>query len=270
MHCPEFTIERINTYGVKTDPHSYTKEKDRMTSCYEFRFFLQDWEGGPVINGILYSAEKGYFTCCKPMQCLRHEGAFSCYIFNISTEDPQLTDALNSLPVYAYHPEMDGILELFEKLCKVDTRNTLDGRLEIWSYANSLLRLLLKPEYEAAVSYNGNSRRHQAALQAARKYLKEHLAEDVDLAQLAKDSHLHPTYFHKLFTAAFGSTPSELLMWYRIQAAWWYLRDDNCSISEIARNCGFSSQSYFSRKFKQYARQTPTQYRNAIRRRREK
>lgn len=43
-----------------------------------------------------------------------------------------------------------------------------------------------------------------------------------------------------------------------------YLRDDNCSISEVARKCGFSSPSYFSQKFRQYSTCTPSSYRNAV------
>ena len=272
MHFPEYSIQRINTHGIHLDPRSYpiapSEARESWSECYEFRFFLQDWEGGPVIEGVHYPSAKGHFTCCKPMQRKRYEGPFSCYLFAISTQDPQLTEALNALPPYAYHPEMDTILALFYKITRIDTRNTLDGRLEIWNHANSILRLLLQQQYAPAHTYEGNPRRHQAALLTARKYLQEHLEEDVDLAQLATDSHLHPTYFHKLFTAAFGRTPAEYLMWYRIMTAREYLRDDNCSISEIARKCGFSSPSYFSQKFKHYTMSSPSKYRNNIRERR--
>lgn len=274
MQFPNYSIERINTHGIHLDPRTWAlspaEAKESWAPCYEFRFFLQDWEGGPVIEGVHYPSAKGHFTCCKPMQRRKYEGPFSCYLFSISTQDPQLTVALNALPTYAYHPEMDAILELFFKITRVDTRNTLDGKLEIWNYANSILRLLLKQQYVVAHTYEGNPRRHQEALLAARKYLQEHLEEDVDLGKLAKDSHLHPTYFHKLFTAAFGRTPAEYLMWYRVMTAREYLRDDDRSISEIARKCGFSSPSYFSQKFKLYSMETPSKYRKAVRSRRKK
>ena len=274
MLCPEFTIERINTYGVHLDPRTFEVDpanaRETWASCYELKFFWEDWEGGPVIEGMHYTAAAGYFTCCRPMQQKRLKGPFRCYIFDISTQDPQLTSALNALPTYAHHPQMDQILALFKKMANVDTRTTLDARLEIWSYGCLLLRLLLQPQYTVAHTYEGNPRRHQQSLLAARRYLQEHLEEDVDLSLLAKDSHLHPTYFHKLFTAAFGKTPGEQLTWFRIMASREYLRDDNCSVAEISRRCGFSSQSYFCRKFKEYSLQTPSQYRASIRRRRKK
>jgi len=57
-------------------------------------------------------------------------------------------------------------------------------------------------------------------------------------------------------------------MRYRIRATWGRLRDDNLSIGEIARMYGFSSQAFFCRKFKQCTGQTPSQYRQSLRKRR--
>ncbi len=274
MQFPNYTIHRINTHGVHQDPRTYKETgadfREAWSECYEFRFFLQDWEGGPVIDGTHYPSAKGYFTCCKPMQRRKYQGPFSCYLFSISTQDEMLVKALNALPTYAFHPDIEEILELFFKMARVDTRQTLDGRLEIWNYANSILRLLLRQQYAVAHTYEGNPRRHQEALLAAKKYLEEHLDEDVNLNKLAADSHLHPTYFHKLFTAAFGRTPAEYLMFYRVLVAREYLRDDNCSISEIAAKCGFSSPSYFSQKFRQHSACSPSKYRMDIRKRRKK
>lgn len=275
MLCPEFTIERIFSYGF----HSNTRVqkipgnvRESFATCYHFRFFIEDSEGGPIIEGVHYPAAKGYFSLCKPMQRNRYINPFRCYLLDISTEDPLLTEVLNKLPPYAYHPEMDRILELHKKMDAVETRNTLDGKLELSTYACELLRLLLQqqPEYAVAHSYDSNPRRHQAALLAALKYLKEHLEEDVKLKKLAQDSHLHPTYFHKLFTATFKRTPAQMLMHYRIVKSREYLREDKYSMAEISRMCGFSSQSYFCRKYKELSLQTPTQYRNSIRRRRKK
>jgi len=274
MLNPEFSIERLNTYGVHIDPYKHKlsdfEKKGSLSVYYEFNFFLDDWEGGPSVDGIHYPAAKNHFLCCKPMQHKKYIGPYRCYILGISTQDSQLKAALDQLPTYTFHPEMDKILTLFMQMVRVDTRTTLDARLELSIYASSILRLLLHQTYKAAHTTDGKPRRHQAVLLAANKYLKEHLEEDVKLEQLARDSYLHPTYFHKLFKAAFGRTPAEQLKWYRIMASREYLRDDNCSISEIARKCGFTSQSYFCREFKKFTLQTPSGYRTTIRRRREK
>lgn len=275
MHCPVFSVDRIFSYGFHSNTRVQKipgKLRDTHAQCYHFHFFIEDSEGGPIIDGVHYPAAKNHFSLCKPMQQKNRINPFRCYLLDISTEDPQLTEALNKLPSYAYHPEMDTILELHKKMSTVETRNTLDAKLELYIYACSILRLLLQqqPEYAVAHTYDSTPRRHQAALLGALKYLKEHLEEDVDLEKLAQDSHLHPTYFHKLFSATFGRTPAQQLMQYRIVKSRGYLRDDKYSMAEISRMCGFSSQSYFCRKFKELSLQTPTQYRNSVRKRRKK
>lgn len=275
MVCPEFTIERVFSYGF----HSNTRvqqipgnAKETIASHYYFRFFIEDSEGGPVIDGVHYPAAKGYFSLCKPLQRRRFINPFRCYLLDISTEDPLLVEALNRLPTYAYHPEMDRILELHKKMINLASETTLDGRLELSTYACELLRLLLhhQPEYAIEYTHDSKPRRHQEALLSALNYLKEHLEEDVDLEKLAQISHLHPTYFHKLFKTAFNSTPAQQLMSYRIAKAREYLREDKHSIAEISRMCGFSSQSYFCRKFKMSSKSTPSKYRETYCKKRKK
>ena len=97
----------------------------------------------------------------------------------------------------------------------------------------------------------------------AYRYLQDHLTENITLEQLARESGLYPTYFHKLFTAAYGRTPMQKLNDYRISNATAYLASTTHSISEIAVRCGFTSQNYFTVKFKELTGQTPTQFRKA-------
>ena len=274
MQCPEITIEHFSTHGIHLDPKSTVYQsivqKDSLSSSYQLLFFPEDWEGGPVIDGIRYPAAADHFVCCKPLQHKRMEGPFKSYIISLTTADPQLQEALDNLPTYAYHADTAQILQQIKTMCQVATRTALIDRLELAVHVSTVLRTLLSAEYPLEHTHHANPRRHQEALLAANQYLKDHLEEDVDLQQLAKDSHLHPTYFHKLFTATFGKTPAQQLMHYRILASREYLRRDDCTISEIARRCGFSSQSYYCRKYKEISMETPSQYRRIIRKRRKK
>ena len=70
-----------------------------------------------------------------------------------------------------------------------------------------------------------------------------------------------PTYFHKLFTAAFGVTPANHVLGYRISAAKAALVEGALPLVEIAAQCGFSSQTYFCYRFRLVTGQTPAQYR---------
>ena len=85
--------------------------------------------------------------------------------------------------------------------------------------------------------------------------------EDLTLTSLAALCNLHPNYFHRLYTEAFGKTPAQRILGCRIGAARMLLLTQNLSMSEIAAQCGFSSQTYFGYKFKEVMRMTPLQYR---------
>lgn len=273
MKLPEFEYLGISTTGVHRNPRLYKKTenpgKSSWVNNYEFRFFMGDWEGEAVVNGTVFPIKDGHFLCCKPGQTKKLTMPYRCYNFHLAARDPQLKEALDKLPTFAYHPEMPAIVELCKKACHVDQRSTLNAKFELYSCATAILTLLLRQYPDALVAANeGNVRRHEQMLMAADAYLQTHLEEDIDLAVLAKDSGLHPTYFQKLFTAAFGCSPTQKLTKYRIGRARGLLHDDNRTIAEIARLCGFTYQSYFSRVFKEITKQTPTQYRRTLRKRR--
>lgn len=273
MAIPQFEVTRMDNYGIKFDPRTKAPKgfqtKEWWVTCYEFEFYIDDWEDGLIIDGHLYPAQKDWFTCAKPGQTARMQLPYRCYYLNISTHDEDLKAALDALPTYAHNPDTPQIIELFKKIFRRPRTNTLSSRMEVHGNVSLILSLLLRTYPDAPPSSPvKNVRRHEEALLAADKYLRTHLSEPVDLEKLAKDSGLHPTYFHKLYTAAFAHTPAENLMRYRLRAAWGRLRDDNMPIAEIARMYGFSSQSYFCRKFKQYTHQTPSQFRQSLRNRR--
>jgi len=265
MDCPYFSVVRFDSFRINSDPnlkcYDPLAEQDYLTAAYEFEFYTEDCEGGVTVDGILYPARKHYFTCCKPGRMRRLTLPYRCYFFNINTENPGLKLALDKLPIYAFCPEAESILEVCKEMVTIHDGNTLHARLHLESCICKILSILLRQEYAVADYSDANVRKHHAILLAADRYLQEHLREPVNLEQLSKGSGLHPTYFHKLFTAAFKRTPSEQLMWYRINAAMHMLNADDRPIAEIAEQCGFSSQNYFSYKFKEQAGESPSKYR---------
>lgn len=273
MKMPDFELLGISTTGVHRNPRLYKKSesiaKSSWVNNYEFRFFAGDWEGEAMVNGTAFPIKDGHFLCCKPGQTKKLTMPYRCYNLILDARDPGLKEALDKLPTFAHHPEMPTIVELCKKACHVDQRSTLNAKFEMYSYITAVLMLLLRQYPEGLAAANaGSVRRHEQMLLDADAYLRNHFAEDIDLETLAKDSGLHPTYFQKLFTAAYGCSPAQRLTNLRISHARSLLHDDNRPISEIARLCGFGYQSYFSRVFKETIKQTPSQYRRTLRKRR--
>lgn len=265
MDCPYFTITRVDSFRINTDPNrkmmDLNAEKGFWTADYELEFYFEDCEGGLTVDDVRYPVKKGYFTCCKPGQMRKMTLPYRCYFFNINTKDQELRKALDSLPMYAFSPRMDEIIEICKEMVAIQNRQVLQSRLLLEGGICKILGLLLSGHDSVPITEDPTVHRHQEILLAADRYIRDHLCENINLEQLSRGSNLHPTYFHKLFTAAFKKSPAEQLMWYRILAAMEMLSGDDRPVAEVASACGFSSQNYFSYKFKETTGLSPTQYR---------
>ena len=268
MDSLELRLEKLYTRGLLLPPSTPVHPQGGIVNYYELILFKEDMEGGVVIDGKFYSAVSGRIVCCKPLQHRKIHFPVRCYALGVSTSDPQLRTALDTLPVYSHCSNMEQLLELYRKLYYIPSHKDLTDRLALHTHLAAFLQLVLQSTHPLETIIPHNSRRHREVLLAADQYLQDHLEENVDLEALAKDSHLHPTYFHKLFTEAFGKSPTQQLMLHRLMASREYLRSDDCTIAEVARKCGFTSQNYFCRKFKDAFMETPSNFRKAIRQRR--
>lgn len=266
MEAPQLTIHEFFSIAMFSKPNQKPVGQRHLVktlvSVYEFYLFPADWAGGITVDGVFYNCQKDSFCVCKPGQTRQLTMPLQCFYLYLSSSDPQLQQALDAMPTFATHPQMEQIIGLCKYITRgVVERNTPDTRMEMCSCVYNILTLLLRQHNPISSAVNGNPRRHQQALLNANQYLRDHISEELDLDKLAHDSNLSPTYFHKLFTAAFGMTPSQQLERYRHLAAKEFLRDDDCPLAEVARKCGYSSQSYFCYKFKQIEGMTPSTYR---------
>ena len=84
------------------------------------------------------------------------------------------------------------------------------------------------------------------------------------LEDVAKSVNLSPIYFHKLFSQTTGQTPYEYLLENHLHIAKDLLLCSNKSFTEIAFECGFTSQSYFNYVFKKQVGVTPKQYKKNV------
>ena len=93
-------------------------------------------------------------------------------------------------------------------------------------------------------------------------YIYEHLNEPIRVERLAGFSGLNISYLSTLFKKETGASISEYILSKRMEAAKNMLRFSSDSYAEIAAVLAFSSQSHFTRVFKQQTGYTPKAYRN--------
>ena len=93
-------------------------------------------------------------------------------------------------------------------------------------------------------------------------YLDAHLTEETSLVDLAAVAGLSPYHFGKLFKRSTGQSPHVYVVNLRITRAKSLLSTGRKALSEIATECGFSSQNHFTSTFHRAVGVTPGRFRS--------
>ncbi len=126
------------------------------------------------------------------------------------------------------------------------------GRRENYEITKNFLEELLKVEEEDA---------HVLAAQIKR-YINEHLADDITVASVAAYFYLSPNYFSRLFKRIAGEGCNEYIVRKRMKRAECLLDTTNMKIGHIAQEVGYRDTNYFSLAFKKHSGFSPGQYRD--------
>ena len=259
MYCPGFNLTNYNVYDSAVAKKYFRGE--RLVSAYEFELYTEDCPGGVAINGVFQSAQKGCFRLAQPGQRVKMILPYKCYFFNIVCQDAVICEVLDNLPQFGVLWNMDEAVKIFHEMLAIDSVAMPGNRLQLQGCVCRLLSLIIKARPLEIENGAESALSHRKLLQQADRYIREHYMEDLTLSSMAALCGLHPNYFHRLYTEAFGHTPTSRLLKCRIAAAKMLLLTQDLSMSEIAAQCGFSSQTYFGYKFKEVVGMTPLQYR---------
>lgn len=101
------------------------------------------------------------------------------------------------------------------------------------------------------------------SVQRAREYIDKHFNQPITLEQLAAICDMNPTYFSVLFKNQVGQTYVKYIGQVRMEQARSMLLS-GMSIHQVSAHVGFTSQRYFTDRFKMYWGCTPTQLREKM------
>jgi AraC family transcriptional regulator len=96
-------------------------------------------------------------------------------------------------------------------------------------------------------------------------YVEEHLAEEITVGDLANVACLSVFHFSRAFAATMGVPPQRYVSGRRLESAKAMIATGHASLSEIALDRQFSSQSSFTRAFRRATGMTPAEYRRRLR-----
>lgn len=95
-------------------------------------------------------------------------------------------------------------------------------------------------------------------------YMREHLADDIGLAELSALVGLSRFHFCTAFRLATGHTPHELMTRLRMERARDLLSDPTLRMVDVAIAVGYQTGSSFASAFRRHFGATPTQYRRSL------
>lgn len=92
-------------------------------------------------------------------------------------------------------------------------------------------------------------------------WMREHIAEDFDLQQLATLAGLSKFHFHRLFKRAIGEAPLRYHLDLRMHEAKRLLRETKRTVVEIGLEVGYTNPSHFAQIFRRETGLSPSDYR---------
>lgn len=119
-------------------------------------------------------------------------------------------------------------------------------------------------EFAARVR-TGKEENVSSAVAACKRYIFNHMYEELTLEKLSGLVHMNPSYLSRHFKKETGTSITDYIQAKRIEEAKKLLTLTSCSISDIYSRLNFSDQSYFTKVFKKIVGVTPKQYRDGKR-----
>ncbi len=184
---------------------------------------------------------RGIYEYCRP---IIFEDQFVGVIFigNILTDDPEQRRRLERFAD-------PSILESMERnYTQKDCERTADI---IQNYITFLFE-----------KYGNDNTNYDPLLENIKSYIRENMAYDVSLSELANIFNYNEKYLGQLFKARAGCTVKEYCNIIRVERAKHLLAQSKQSIANIAQQLGYSNVTYFDRVFRKITGVSPREYRS--------
>jgi AraC-like DNA-binding protein len=242
--------------GVKVSPV-------RKTSVFELDYILSCSDNATsYIQGKSCKLTPNMLVLRKPNQTSNSKLHFKCYFIHFQVDsDSPIYNELFSMPEYFTFINDKVYQPLFESIFKHLVQNH-DNETDYF-ISSKLLELIyhLQKDQKHNLQVKPTSlQKENLCIKTAVEYITKHFDKPLCLKDLGQLTGYSPNHFQRIFTFVMGVSPQKYLEGLRIEHAKYLLAKNLGNLTEIAYECGFSSQSYFSKVFKKHTLLTPNEF----------
>ena len=159
-----------------------------------------------------------------------------------AAEDSALDARLNER-MSGYDGELFGTARLLAS----ESANGYPNGPGLWNEATGRLVNHVVSGHSSIPDAPVRGRLSRQVLQGIRDHIFDHLAEPIEVGDLAALAGRSAFHFSRVFARSVGMTPHRYVVHLRLQAALRLIRNGQMSMAEIAADTGFSDQSHLSR-----------------------
>ena len=160
-------------------------------------------------------------------------------------------------------PAYQSILEILENIWDDTYFENTDYELKVRNGLSTLFGILnqIRKNAEKITSLQTSNYLPEKRVQILLDYIHTYYKEKITIESLSKKASVSKTEVLRCFKSIIGVSPIHYLNNYRLQRAAHLLINTDNNIQEIAVDCGFDDNSYFSKLFRKKYHVTPHDYR---------
>lgn len=256
LKLPE--IVAVGIYNAALAQKGRTVTKNRKTTMFELEAAIADG-GRSYIDDTSHAISENLIIAAKPGQVRHTRTPFTCYYVHLVVTEGEIFDTLSTLPNYIESEDTSEIRKIFAEMCEHYGTGAAADEIML----HSLLLKLIYTLSKAAPSirfHHTPKQNNRAVIEGTLRYINSNLTADLSLESLSREAKFSPIYFHKLFKASTGKTLREYVEEQRLRKAIELMLSTEMTLTQIAYECGFSSQSYFNYAFKKKMGHSPREY----------
>lgn len=157
---------------------------------------------------------------------------------------------------FVNYESSDFMLTWLQKLLDTFKKIKSFGMIDLFDYFTQQLLLEALIKKDTASKFEKEN-----VIYKIRNYVDKNHQKINKVSELSEKTNYTARHLRRLWKKEFGGTIKEYILEKKMEHACYLLSKSNLQIYEIADYLGFSNQYYFSKKFKDYKMQTPSQYR---------